>query len=107
MTDYISREAFLEQYRSLYCSDCDGRKNEKGKLVYEIGDAPCRACDIGNMLDAVEDFPSADVAPVVHGEWLWFEGCSNSGLYCKVMTPKKKLSTYCPNCGAKMDKLEG
>ena len=73
MTDYISREAFLEQYRSLYCYDCDGRKNEKGKLVYEIGDAPCRACDIGDMLDAVEDFPAADVAPVRHGEWISVE----------------------------------
>ena len=61
MSDYIEREAFLEQYRSLYCSDCDGRKNGKGKLVYEIGDAPCRACGIGDMLDAVEDFPAVAV----------------------------------------------
>lgn len=61
MADYINRTEFLKQYRSLYCSDCDGRKNEKGKIVYEIGDAPCRACDTGDMLDAVEDFPTADV----------------------------------------------
>lgn len=61
MAEYINRTAFLEQYRSLYCSDCDGRKNAKWKIVYEIGDAPCRACDIGDMLDAVEDFPAANL----------------------------------------------
>lgn len=59
----------------------------------------------------VDAQPTANAVPVVHGKWLWFEDCSNSGLYCsachklihKVMTPKKKLSNYCPNCGAKMD----
>lgn len=61
MDEYINRTAFLEQYRSLYCSDCDRRKNSNGKIVYEIGDAPCRACDTGDMLDAVEDFPAANV----------------------------------------------
>lgn len=59
----------------------------------------------------VDAQPTANAVPVVHGKWLWFEDCSNSGLYCsachklihKVMTPKKKLSNYCHNCGAKMD----
>lgn len=63
--DYISREAFLEKERSLYCQDCSRRKNSKGKLVYEIGDAPCRACGIGDVLDDVENFPAADVVEVV------------------------------------------
>lgn len=74
MTDYISREAFLEQYRSLYCSDCDGRKNSSGKIVYEIGDAPCRACDTGDMLDAVEDFHAANVVEVVWKSVVGYEG---------------------------------
>lgn len=61
--DYISREAFLAEKRHLYCENCarrKGMKNGKMKFIYEIGDAPCRACDIGDVLDDVEDFPAAD-----------------------------------------------
>lgn len=65
MSDYIEREAFLAEQRHLYCENCARRKNVKGKFVYDIGDAPCRACDIMDVLDAVEDFPAADVRPVV------------------------------------------
>ena len=61
MAEYIDRDAFLEQQRAWYCKDCGRRKNTKGKFVYEIGEAPCRACDIGTMLDAVEDYPAADM----------------------------------------------
>ena len=59
MAEYINRDTFLEQERTWYCKDCNMRKNSKGKTVYEIGEAPCRACDIGTMLDAVEDYPAA------------------------------------------------
>ena len=61
MAEYINRDTFLEHERAWYCKDCSRRKNSKGKTVYEIGEAPCRACDIGTMLDAVEDYPAADV----------------------------------------------
>ena len=68
MSDYISREAFLEQKREQYCKDCSRRKgmrNGKYKTLYEIGEAPCRACEIDDVLNDVEDFPAADVRPVV------------------------------------------
>lgn len=65
MAEYIEREAFIAEQRHLYCENCTRRKNGKGKFVYEIGDAPCRACGIMDVLDAVEDFPAADVRPVV------------------------------------------
>lgn len=64
--DYVSREAFLAEQRHLYCENCarrKGMKNGKMKFVYEIGDAPCRACGIGDVLDDVENFPAADVRP--------------------------------------------
>lgn len=68
MTDYIDRNVFIESQRHLYCENCarrKGMKNGKMKFVYDIGEAPCRACDIADVLDAVEDFPAADVRPVV------------------------------------------
>lgn len=68
--EYIEREAFITRQRELYCQNCDRRRGMKdGKLtkrfVYPIGGAPCRACDVDDMINAVEDYPAADVMPVV------------------------------------------
>ena len=68
MAEYIEREAFLEQKREQYCKDCARRKgmrNGKYKTLYEIGEAPCRACGIDDVLNDVEEFPAADVRTVV------------------------------------------
>ena len=67
MTDYIEREAFLLQCRRRYCEDCERRKgikNGKKKTVYAIGDAPCRACWVDDIMGDIEDFPAADVRPI-------------------------------------------
>ena len=62
------------------------------------------------IIDALENIPNADVAPVVHGQW---DG--NDCTVCKL--PWKynmvqdaddwgyfdPMPDYCPNCGAKMD----
>jgi hypothetical protein len=45
-------------------------KNGKVRFCYEIGDAPCRACDIG---DTIEYFLDEDIAPTISAipvEWL-------------------------------------
>lgn len=92
MTDYISREAFLEHIR----------KGPLFDLVEHYG-----------LSNVIEWFPAADVVEVVHGEWLhrvnqmndddW--ACSNCGMYfCfEVGNPIANGTYYCPNCGAKMD----
>lgn len=67
MAEYIDREAFIAQKRELYCKDCDrrkGMKNGKYRILYDIGDVPCRACGIEDVLSDVEDFPAVDVQPV-------------------------------------------
>lgn len=69
MSEYISKEEFVSRFRKLICEDCNHRKAYRnGKLInrfiYEIGGPPCRACAIDDMIDRVEDFPPADVAPV-------------------------------------------
>ncbi len=54
--------------------------------------------------------PAADVAPVVHGQWLGKSGpfqckCSVCGWmsFEKTTDWVRSYWTYCPNCGAKMD----
>lgn len=65
---FISADAFFSEMQERYCMNCDRRKGMKrGKLrtVYAIGDVPCRACTIMDMLDEVDCFPEADVVEVV------------------------------------------
>ena len=68
----------------------------------------------------INQFPAADVAPVVHGEWLNFTGdfstaeCNQCGELYEVSPDEKpcedffsafkKFYKFCPNCGCKMDK---
>ena len=65
--------------------------------------------DAIEVLGMIYEMPSADVAPVRHGEWIvcgdgdnvpWM--CSHCG---KTTAHKYKVmyGKYCPNCGAKMD----
>ena len=64
MPNYIDRDAFEADCRERYCNDCDrrkGMKNGKLKVVYEIGDAPCRSCGIEDILDDLLNAPVADV----------------------------------------------
>ena len=56
--------------------------------------------------DLIRKAPTADVAPVVHGEWIR----KNGELYCSVCGNEALMdevyykSPYCPDCGAKMDR---
>lgn len=120
MDDYIKREDFISRYRKLFCEDCNrrkGLKNRKMRVLYEIGDAPCRACDIGDMLDYVENAPAADVAEVRHGRWIGYPEClkypnaySDDHIVCSaceecfsILDNDCERFNYCPNCGARMD----
>lgn len=89
MAEYIEREAFLKSKREQYCEDCNRRKNSKGKMVYDIGDAPCRACSIDDILVDVEDFPAADVIERKQG--MWTDANLNFLYKCS-----------CPYCGTEM-----
>lgn len=117
MAEYIEKEAFVSHYRTLYCEDCEKRrattKNGKKRFAYDIGSAPCRACEIDDMLDAVEDFPAADVRENVRGEWVATDGymvdeCSNCHFQiCWDDVPSwlerlPHFTNQCPNCGADM-----
>ena len=68
----IDADAAIKYLREFRCKDCDkrkGMKNGKIRFCYEIGDAPCRACDIGDTIDYFFDediSPTIDAVPVVH-----------------------------------------
>lgn len=54
----------------------------------------------------IKNMPAADVDPVVHGRWVdngipgsMLSGCSVCGFSCGAFS-----FSYCPHCGAKMDK---
>ena len=58
-----------------------------------------------NGVKILNQFPAADVEPVVHGNWRsngipdsMLSACSVCGFGCGAYSFR-----YCPNCGAKMD----
>lgn len=61
--------------------------------------------------DVIEDMPTLDVAPTVHGEWIINDiVVDNNGRtmpdwpMCSKCRQKSDLEwDYCPRCGAKMD----
>ena len=63
-----------------------------------------------NVKFDIENFPNADVAPVVHGRWI-YKGdsdmweCSRCGR--SVNADPEGIDLYCYHCGAKMDEKEG
>lgn len=93
MGRYIERE----QARQVICGWC-----EYDSCLAD--DYYWNRCDAKRRLD---DIPSADVKPVVRGEWIWTETgdedyeqfwvCSNCGEH------DFYEANYCPNCGARMD----
>ena len=59
MAEYISREATIKRIKEVYCVGCNSYHGVR-----------CRACGTGDAIDIIDDFPAADVAPVVHGRWI-------------------------------------
>ena len=86
MDEYINKQAFLDHMK---------RTDRYFNVKFDI-----------------ENFPNADVAPIVHAHWIsknphgyeWIFVCSN----CDYIDgyPFNDRSNYCPNCGAKMDEKE-
>lgn len=58
MAEHIDREAFKKSVEERYCKPCKAEKKDHNGCW-------CRACWVDDMLDEVECFQPADVAPVV------------------------------------------
>lgn len=102
MSEYIERQALLDAIPT----------TEEDKQISLYG-------AIADFIIKVNTIPVADVAPVVHGEWLNTDGDYTSAA-CSICKTEYEVATeeeaekglwdafmcsyrYCPNCGAKMD----
>lgn len=64
----IDADALLDEAMDRYCKECEKRKgikNGKWRIIYEIGEAPCRACEVDDMKAELEDAPTIDAVPVI------------------------------------------
>lgn len=98
MAEYIDRNAF--------------KNNLMTAMINKTADGDAFAMKLGMLMcDLADCEPAADVAPVVHGEWIhnpkreYDYICS----VCRGDAPEDRmrnnaiLTPYCPHCGAKMD----
>ena len=96
MAEYIEREALLNHLKHRVAPMSDGEQLIKGvNLALEI------------LEEAVAMLSAADVAPVVHGRWVYGCQCSVCGdRHGPYNSRHKPYYNFCPNCGAKMDEEE-
>lgn len=87
MAEYIDREAFKKSVEERYCKPCKAEGKDHNGCW-------CRACWVDDMLDEVECFQIADVAPVVR--------CKNCRSYnkpktgwCEVHLDCEHLDDFC------------
>ena len=96
MKEYVEREALLKELQEEIDFETTMYTEEQNKW-FNIG-LKCAIRDVKRQ-------PAADVAPVVHGEWIHKNGemyCSECGEEA-LMDEVYYESPYCPDCGAKMD----
>lgn len=102
MAEYIEREALfkkaLEERRFVFQMEDLINAEIVVKAVYS------------DFAEFVNSIPAADVAPVVHGEWIfkWDAEKDPKRLFVRIVCSECNLHTgqksnYCPNCGARMD----
>lgn len=73
-----------------------------GNLITEINRLDQENFHISAIETIIDDVPTADVAPVVHGEWVDNLNCSECGVLKR--DDRDWIYNFCPNCGADMRK---
>ena len=82
---------------------------EAGALLKELNDPDIFDTynDYSMVFDTIDNFPTADVAPVRHGYWCKEKRDVLIHWHCSVCKECFYLdipnAEYCPHCGAKMD----
>ena len=106
--DAISRQAVLD---AIYKMHMNGKEGVLHDLKTETGSDAFFAETIADAVEALEELPSVNPQPKT-GHWIkkeddtcWWYACSE----CEQEPLKNRwndddvLSTFCPNCGAKME----
>ena len=107
MSDYIDREELVLHLNDVRWTNAPTDRMTRAEHLY--AEAFCRG--ITEAMEAVEDFPAADVAPVRHGLITEDDACPFCG--CRIPTDDahdaifKNEVRYCYYCGAKMDGVDG
>lgn len=97
MAKYINREELVEWLKRIPLKDLSD------------GLGLCRVIMEEDFKRAIRTIPTGtiiDVAPVVHGRWIWRNKWEpfEFRYECSICHDGSDLeSNYCPNCGAKMD----
>jgi hypothetical protein len=88
MVDYMERETAIKAI-------------EKADCAVIADDA--ESCKTDYLREIIKSVPAADVAPVVHGRWVFGgDGCVICSK-CNEEESNDNHRNFCPNCGAKMD----
>lgn len=86
--------------------DADALVKEAGKLWEEMPDGEELSKE---LMKAINHAPTVDAVPVVPGQWTTARTLDHDGeWYCSVCGYEPTVfenTPYCPNCGAKMDKV--
>lgn len=106
MDEYIKLEAAVAIIEEKQKELCPVGRYGRG-YVYGSDREKYDAWD--EIIDALENIPAADVAPVVHGRWTYDKKAQRQ--YCSVCKgffygAINSPMSYCPNCGTKMDGAE-
>ena len=95
MNDLISREGLIKEV----CGKCDGACDcccEENCIRCK---RPNMRCDFRKALD---DVPTVDAVPVVHGRWRYYSTTMQECSECQRHTARHKFK-YCPHCGSFME----
>ena len=85
----IDADALYDDVMERYCKDCEkrkGMKRGKWRVIYEIGEAPCRACDVDDLKMELDEAPTIDAVRVVRckdcrwyiSDWLKRDGTEDN-----------------------------
>ena len=99
MAEYTERQKAIDLF---YRVDPENDGSDGCTVVYKVGNYS--SDEIEAMLS---DLPAADVAPVRHGRWKIIKSAiENAVCSCcgRRFQSYYEAYSYCPNCGAKMDK---
>lgn len=96
MAEYIEREALIEKCKAII----QDKWNDKAAPV-------SWSHAYADFIEDIENQPAADVAPVVHGKWVYHNfdticsECRKPAIFDE--WEQQAETEFCPHCGAKMD----